>query len=226
MMTKKRRTHVTKQCPTSSGSCSYFSNSLRKMLKKNQGWLLGWEEHYMSNYQVIKQMKWIHALKLNGWEMLLTCGGTHTGPACFRRWCAPCWWFPEESPRLRWSFPTDTSAKQRDQVNKQKNEIPSKRFYSTRAQALLQSTCDAGASALLGCEAATYVHALPQISHVGFLCLNQFCHDEPKTDKQPHVTNPQNRVFLSHNSYSNTVTITQNQRGKQQAGFRPEELKL
>lgn len=29
-------THVTKQCPTSSGSCSYFSSSLRKMLKKQE----------------------------------------------------------------------------------------------------------------------------------------------------------------------------------------------
>lgn len=29
-----QHTHVTKQCPTSSGSCSYFSNSFRKMLQR------------------------------------------------------------------------------------------------------------------------------------------------------------------------------------------------
>lgn len=29
-------TQVTKQCPTSSGSCSYFSSSLRKMLRRER----------------------------------------------------------------------------------------------------------------------------------------------------------------------------------------------
>lgn len=31
-----------------------------------------------------------------------------------------------------------------------------------------------------GLESWTYIHALPQVSHVGFFCLNQLCHDEPR----------------------------------------------
>lgn len=33
---------------------------------------------------------------------------------------------------------------------------------------------------MLGCKVKTYVHALPQVSHIGFFCLNQLCHDEPR----------------------------------------------
>lgn len=108
-------------------------------------------------------------LNQNGWKGLVTCGGTRKGPACSRRWCAPCWWSLEESPPLRWSFPTGRSAqRKRDPISKQ-----------TQSKAPASETLrDAGGSAW-DCEAATYVHALPQISHVGFLRLDQLCHDEP-----------------------------------------------
>lgn len=46
-----------------------------------------------------------------------------------------------------------------------------------------------------GLTSWTYIHALPQVSHVGFLCLNQLCHDEPE-----HTQNTQQHklaIFIS-----------------------------
>lgn len=140
------------------------------------------------NFTLIKE--WQKSLKV-----FLTYGGIHRGPACFQRWCVPCWWFLEESPRLHWSSPTGRSAwREEDKIDlfiyiykKQPNSPTGFRYIS--------KFCVNRCCTTLACW--TYIHALPQVSHVGFFCLNQLCHDEPRHTHTKHTITKLATVILS-----------------------------